>query len=122
MSDYTFEGFNGMGKKDPITAAALTIFFLSLAGIPLTGGFLVKLFMIQAALSYATWLGIVAVLMAVVSVYYYFKVIQSIYFKEPNESALVAFPRTFSLLLLLIAAMIICLGVYPEVIFGWLYF
>ena len=122
MSDYTFEGFNGMGKKDPITAAALTIFFLSLAGIPLTGGFLAKLFMIKAALSYATWLGIVAVLMAVVSVYYYFKVIQSIYFKEPNESALVAFPRTFSLLLLLIAAMIICLGVYPEVIFGWLYF
>ena len=64
MSDYTFDGFNGLGKKDPVTAAALTIFFLSLAGIPLTGGFLAKLFMIKAALSYATWLGIVAVLMA----------------------------------------------------------
>ena len=122
MSDYTFEGFNGLGKKDPITAAALTIFFLSLAGIPLTGGFLAKLFMIKAALSFATWLGIIAVLMAVVSVYYYFKVIQSIYFKEPGESTPVAFPRSFSLLLLLIAALTICLGVYPEVIFSWLYF
>lgn len=122
MSDYTFEGFNGLGKKDPVTAAALTLFFLSLAGIPLTGGFLAKLFMIKAALSYATWLGIIAVLMAVVSVYYYFKVIQSIYFRESSQAEAVSIPRTLSLFLLAIAVLIIWLGVYPESIFNLLYF
>jgi NADH-quinone oxidoreductase subunit N len=60
--------------------------------------------------------------MAVVSVYYYFKVIQSIYFKEPGQSTPVSFPRAFSSLLLLIALLIISLGVYPEAIFSWLYF
>ena len=78
--------------------------------------------MIKAALSFATWLGIIAVLMAVIAVYYYFKVIQSIYFKEAGQSEWVVLPRSFSLLLLLIAAIIIYLGVYPEAIFSWLYF
>ena len=122
MSDYSFEGFNGLGKTDPVTAAALTIFFLSLAGIPLTGGFLAKLFMIKAALSYATWLGIIVVLMAVVSVYYYFKVIQSIYFKERGEGETISLSRPLSFFLIVIAILIIWLGVYPEFIFGMLYF
>ena len=122
MNDYSLEGFNGLGKKDPLTAASLTIFLLSLAGIPLTGGFLAKLFMIKAALSYATWLGIVAVLMAVVSVYYYFRVIQSIHFREDSQTESVTIPRSLSLLLLVIAALIIWLGIYPESIFGLLYF
>lgn len=122
MNDYSLDGFNGLARRDPLTAASLTIFLLSLAGIPLTGGFLAKLFMIKAALSYATWLGIVAVLMAVVSVYYYFRVIQSIHFKEDSQSESVTISRSLSLLLLAIAALIIWLGVYPESIFSLLYF
>lgn len=121
-SDYSIEGFNGLGKKDPLTAAAMAIFFFSLAGIPLTGGFLAKLFMIKAALSFATWLGIVAVVMAVVSVYYYFRVIQAIYFREAESVEEQPLPRSLSYFLLLIAGMLVLLGVYPELIFGLLYF
>jgi len=40
MKDYTFEGYNGLAKTQPVLAATNTVFLLSLAGIPLTAGFL----------------------------------------------------------------------------------
>jgi len=40
MNDYSFDGFNGFAKHQPLLAATTTIFLLSLAGIPLTAGFL----------------------------------------------------------------------------------
>src|SRR5688572_23826054 len=84
MNDQTFEGFNGLGRKQPLIAGALTVFLLSLAGIPLTAGFLAKFYMLKAtiATSQGLWLVIFAVLMAAVSVYYYFRVIQAMYFRD----------------------------------------
>ena len=84
MNDYTFDGFNGLAKHQPLLAATTTIFLLSLAGIPLTAGFIAKFYMLKAAMATGKhfWLVIFAVLMAAVSVYYYFRVIQAMYFKE----------------------------------------
>ena len=122
MLDYTFEGFNGLAKKQPIVAASLAIFFLSLAGIPLTGGFLAKLFMIKAALSYQPWLAIVAVVMAVVSVFYYFRVIQAMYFRSADQVTQPEFPKAFPALLLITALLVVLLGIFPEALLGLLYF
>ena len=63
---------------------SLVIFLLSLAGIPLTAGFLAKFYMLNAVINSGgfLWLVIFAVLMAAISVYYYFRVIQAMYFKE----------------------------------------
>ncbi len=82
MKDYTFEGFNGLAKREPVLAATTTIFLLSLAGIPGTAGFMGKLYMLSAAVENGKvmWLVILAVLCAVISVYYYFRVIQAMYF------------------------------------------
>ena len=90
MNDYTFDGFNGFAKQQPLLAATTTIFLLSLAGIPLTAGFLSKFYMLKAAIATGNnlWLVIFAVLMAAVSVYYYFRVIQAMYFKEGNPAAI----------------------------------
>src|SRR5829696_5951792 len=83
MKDYTFDGFNGFARQQPLVAATLVIFLLSLAGIPLTAGFLSKFYMLSATVAVGnTWLAIFAVLMAAVSVYYYFRLIQSMYFKD----------------------------------------
>src|SRR5678816_4319475 len=84
MKDYTFEGFNGFAKHQPLLAGVAVIFLLSLAGIPLTAGFLAKFYMINAVIDSGgfLWLVILAVLMAAISVYYYFRVIQAMYFKE----------------------------------------
>jgi NADH-quinone oxidoreductase subunit N len=122
LQDYTFEGFNGLAKKQPIVAASLAIFFLSLAGIPLTGGFLAKLFMIKAALSYQPWLAIVAVVMAVVSVFYYFRVIQAMYFRSADQVTQPEFPKAFPALLLITALLVVLLGIFPEALLGLLYF
>jgi NADH-quinone oxidoreductase subunit N len=75
MKDYTYDGFNGLAKKHPYIAALATIYMLSLAGIPLTGGFMAKYYMLKAVLFQGSymWLAIFALLMAAVSVYYYFK-------------------------------------------------
>lgn len=123
MSDYTFEGFNGLAKHQPLLAATTTIFLLSLAGIPLTAGFLSKFYMLKAALATGKnlWLVIFAVLMAAVSVYYYFRVIQAMYFKDGEPQSLQV-TSAFKWALFILAALVIVLGIYPNLIIGWLYF
>lgn len=122
MNDYTFEGFNGLAKQQPLVAAVLTICLLSLAGIPLTAGFLAKFYMLKAALGAQVhfWLVIFAVLMAAVSVYYYFRVIQAMYFRDGN--ATIQAGGSFKAGLLLVAALILLLGLFPQVLFYWFYF
>ena len=85
MNDYTIEGFNGLGKQQPVLALTATIFLLSLTGIPLTAGFTAKFYMLMAAVKdgHQFWLVIFAVICAAISAYYYFRVIQAMYFKEP---------------------------------------
>ena len=123
MKDYTFEGFNGFAKHQPVLAAAALIFLLSLAGIPLTAGFISKFYMLKAVLQTGgfLWVVIIAVLMAAVSVYYYFRVIQAMYFKEgPVQTMEIS--ATFKWTITLVAALIILLGIYPQLFLGLLYF
>jgi NADH-quinone oxidoreductase subunit N len=123
MKDYTFEGFNGFAKHQPLLAAVAVIFLLSLAGIPLTAGFLAKFYMINAVIARGgfLWLVILAVLMAAISVYYYFRVIQAMYFKE-GEAQVMEVSSSFKWTIAVVAALVILLGVYPQLLFSWFYF
>ena len=113
---------NGLSKKQPLVAATLTIFLLSLSGIPLTAGFLAKFYMLKAAIStpHSLWLVIFAVLMAAVSIYYYFRIIQAMYFRE-GETTIAASP-IFKRTLVFLAALIILLGLFPQLLLSWYYF
>ncbi len=124
MSDYTFEGFNGFARHQPLLAATTTIFLLSLAGIPLTGGFIAKFYMLKAAMADGKnlWLVIFAVLMAAVSVYYYFRVIQAMYFKEGDGKHTIVVTPAFKWTLVILAALVILLGVFPGMLLNWYYF
>ena len=123
MKDYTFEGFNGFAKHQPLLAGVAVIFLLSLAGIPLTAGFLAKFYMINAVINSGgfLWLVILAVLMAAISVYYYFRVIQAMYFKEGDAQVMEVSPG-FKWVISLVAALVILLGVFPQLLFSWFYF
>jgi NADH-quinone oxidoreductase subunit N len=122
MKDYTFDGFNGFARQQPVVAATLVIFLLSLAGIPLTAGFLSKFFMLSATVAAGnTWLAVFAVLMAAISVYYYFRLIQAMYFKDGNAT-IPQVSSTFKVTLIAVAAVTIILGVYPNILLYWLYF
>ena len=124
MSDYSFEAFNGLAKHQPLLAATTTIFLLSLAGIPLTGGFIAKFYMLKATMAAGNtlWLVIFAVLMAAVSVYYYFRVIQAMYFREWDGKHTLQAGTSFKVITVLVAGLIILLGIYPDIILNWFYF
>ena len=126
MSDYTIEGFNGLRKTQPLLALCTTVFLLSLTGIPLTAGFQSKFFMLLAAAEKgnAFWLIIVAVIFAAVSAYYYFRVIQAMYFKEADVITVIdpqEITASFKIILAVSAMLIIILGIYPELLLGWIY-
>jgi len=111
-----FESFNGLAKKNPFLALVLTISMLSLAGIPLTAGFMGKFFMFSTALShFQVWLVILAVINAIISIFYYFRVIVAMYFRdaEPNE---VLVPGYYKFVLGLSALATIAIGIYPVFI------
>ena len=67
------------------------------------------------------WLVIVAVIFAAVSVYYYFRVIQAMYFKD-GEAAIAEVRPSFRFGLVLLAALIVAIGVMPSLLLNWLYF
>jgi NADH-quinone oxidoreductase subunit N len=124
MDDMTYEGFNGLSKSQPMVAALLAIFLLSLAGIPLTAGFFAKYFMLASVVKTGGYLGlvIIGVLFAAVSAYYYFKVIQAMYFKDGNTVAFAPVTTSFKYLLLAVAVIVIILGVFPNALLSFLYF
>jgi NADH-quinone oxidoreductase subunit N len=115
MKDYTFEGFNGLARKQPLVAALVAVFLLSLAGIPLTAGFFAKYYMLVAALKTGQmfWLVIIAIIGAAVSVYYYFRVIQAMYFREGQAQTL-EMSEGFKTTLLVTALLVVLLGVHPD--------
>jgi NADH-quinone oxidoreductase subunit N len=125
MNDYTIEGFNGLGKTQPVLALCATVFLLSLTGVPLTAGFMAKFYMLTAAAENGAkfWLIIVAVIFAAVSAYYYFRVIQAMYFKEASASVVDTKDANpvFKTLLVLAAILIIVIGIWPDMIVGWIY-
>src|SRR6202012_4733260 len=111
-----FDSFNGLAKKNPFLALTLTIAMLSLAGIPLTAGFIGKFFMFSSALSqFQVWLVILAVINAIISIFYYFRVIVAMYFNtaETNE---VQIPAYYNFVLGISAVITILIGIYPSAI------
>jgi NADH-quinone oxidoreductase subunit N len=123
MKDYTFTGFNGLAKSQPVLALSTAVCLLSLAGIPLTAGFFAKYYMLAAVVKAgdSLWLVIVAVLFAAVSAYYYFRVIQAMYFKE-GEPETEEITTGFKTGLLLLVALIVLIGLFPTLVLNWFYF
>jgi len=114
----TLEDYAGLGKRSPALAAILTIFLLSLIGIPITGGFFAKFYVFSAALQGThplMGLVIIGVLNSAVAAYYYLRVIVVMYMREAREDAPVA-PITTGLgfALGLSLAATIFLGIYPN--------
>jgi NADH-quinone oxidoreductase subunit N len=114
------EDYTGLAYKRPGVAACLTVFLLSLAGIPTTAGFLGKFYLFRAAVhSHLIGLTILAVLNSVVSVYYYLRLIVAMYMREgKSEAAGVALPWAARLALAVSVIGIFFLGLYPNLCIG----
>lgn len=113
-----FISFNGLGKRNPGLALMITVAMLSLAGIPLTAGFIGKFMMFTSVMNeYHILLLILAVVNAAIGVYYYLKVVVAMYLrKEEDESLGVEIPFNFKIVLALSAVLTLVIGIYPDCI------
>ena len=113
------ESFRGLGALNPFQAVLLTIGILSTAGIPLTGGFIAKYLLFSSAYSSYSWLVIVAAVNSAIGIYYYFKPLQAIWFKEANHTVeKLNFPWAFTLVLTICSLLILFVGLYPQLLLG----
>lgn len=109
--------YAGLARKAPLAAAALSLALISLAGIPLTGGFMGKFYLFSAAVEKGfIGLAVIGVLNSVVSVFYYFRVMIYMYMKEPEaetpEPEVISWPVQAIVVLGTIG--VLFLGVYPA--------
>lgn len=111
------DAFNGLGKRNPTLALAVTIIMASMAGVPLTAGFLGKFFIFGAAVNHSdivSWPVIVVAFAAAASgFYYYFKVIRAIYWFAPEKNEPVKLTLISKIALIVLTAAILIFGVYP---------
>ncbi|MBN8677066.1 MAG: NADH-quinone oxidoreductase subunit N [Chitinophagales bacterium] len=115
----SFEAFNGLGKKQPLVAAVLTLSMLSLAGIPPLAGFFGKYFLFTAAFAKYPWLIVLAVINSAISIYYYFKIIIAMYFnREDSQEATLEIPAGVRLAVLVGLALIAWLTLAPGSVYG----
>ncbi|WP_409151876.1 NADH-quinone oxidoreductase subunit N [Sphingobacterium sp. BS-2] len=116
----SFESFNGLGKRSPWLAFCITISMLSLAGIPLTAGFIGKFMMFSNVMNdYHTVLLVLAAINAAVGVYYYLRVVVHMYFMDSKEEVTVSMPINFQIVFVLSVILTFVLGVYPDALI-WL--
>ncbi|TMD40583.1 MAG: NADH-quinone oxidoreductase subunit N [Chloroflexi bacterium] len=109
-----FADLEGLGRRSPVLAVAMSVFMLSLAGFPPSVGFFGKLFLFTAGVSAGyTWLVVLAVLMSVVSVYYYIRVLVPVWSPSPRTDRVPAsISSSFAIVLSGIASVV--LGLYPT--------
>jgi NADH-quinone oxidoreductase subunit N len=116
LDDYT-----GLGRRAPALAAILTIFLLSLIGIPITGGFFAKFYVFRAALgSNLIWLTIIGVVNSAIAAYYYLRIIVVMYMREPAEEVpTIRIPLGLGIALTASLIFTIYLGVLPGKVLAY---
>jgi len=112
------DGFDGLGKRNPKLALALTITMAAMAGVPLTAGFWGKLLVFKSILAEPlSWTVIfIAFVAAAAGFYYYFKVIRAIYWHKPAKTEPLIVPCISKYAIIILTAAIIVVGVYPKAI------
>jgi NADH-quinone oxidoreductase subunit N len=111
----------GVGAARPAVALAMTLFLLSLGGVPPLGGFFAKFYLFRAAMQsdQLHWLVIVAVLNSLVSVYYYLRVVVAMYFRDAARPLTPTDGTTMRAGLLLTALAVLLLGIFPGQFVDW---
>jgi NADH-quinone oxidoreductase subunit N len=115
IADYT-----GLARTNPLAAALMTLFLLSLAGIPPTAGFIAKVNVFTAAIGAGYWLlALIGVLASVAAAFFYLRVIVLMYMQEPEGASSAGEPHAWAGAVLAVpAAATLLLGVFPGVIVG----
>lgn len=111
--------FDGLGQRNPLLAATLTITMAAMAGIPLTAGFWGKFFIFKSALTAEpnpiAWCVIgIAFISVAAGFYYYLKVVKAMYWNAARSETAVAVPVITKAVLVILTAAILVFGIYPQ--------
>ena len=107
--------FDGLGKRNPRLALALTIIMASMAGVPLTAGFYGKFLVFGAAIGTISWTVIaIAFIAAAAGFYYYFKVIRAIYWHAPKNEEALSIPCISKVVIAVLTLALVVFGVWPQ--------
>jgi NADH-quinone oxidoreductase subunit N len=114
----TVDDYNGIGFASPILAFSLSLFLLSLLGMPLTAGFMGKIFVFSSALKQGyTWLVVIGVLNTAISAYYYLRLIIVMFFRERTGTwELPRVPASVAIALVLTILGVFYLVCFPAVL------
>ena len=110
------ESYAGLAGRHPLIALSMSIFLLSLAGIPPLAGFMGKFYVLSAAVkAQYYWLAVIGVLNSVVAVYYYLRVIMAMYFKDASgEFRRTDFSLAYSVVIIISLWALFHMGVFPR--------
>lgn len=121
LADYA-----GLGERQPFAAAALTLYLLSLLGLPVTVGFFGKFYIFKAAVdSHLIWLAVLMAINSVIGAYYYLRVIVYMYMHDaPGKEAAPAAPATYPLTVTMVLAVTslgtVYFGLFPAHVLNFL--
>ena len=112
----------GIGYKSPILSIFMVLSLVSLPGLPPTSGFVGKVYLFRTlfATQQFYWLGIVAILNSVISLYYYFKIVKSMYFNETDIKATEAIQIPLYALIILFSAQNIFFYLYWADLYNYI--
>jgi NADH-quinone oxidoreductase subunit N len=119
----TLDDFAGLGTRQPFAAAAMTLFLLSLLGMPITAGFFGKFYVFKAAInSKLIWLAVLMTINSTIGAYYYLRVIVVMYMREhtgdvPADAATSLSP-TAAMVVVVAALATLYLGLLPNHVLG----
>jgi NADH-quinone oxidoreductase subunit N len=121
----SLDDYAGLSQRQPWVAAALSVYLLSLLGLPVTAGFFGKFYIFKAAVnSHLLWLAVLMAINSVIGAYYYLRVIVVMYMREPiAEAALAApagFPLTVNIVLAFTVAGTLYFGLFPNQVLNFI--
>jgi NADH-quinone oxidoreductase subunit N len=118
----TIAGYRGLGRKAPLLALAMTIFLLSMAGLPPLGGFASKFFLFSSAvdvavvesLGWLAWLAVLAVVNSAISLFYYVRLMRAMYIERDDDEARLLLPGGVRTAVTVCAVVVVLVGVWPQ--------
>src|SRR6202171_336204 len=121
----SLDDYAGLAQRQPVVAAALSLFLLSLLGLPVTAGFFGKFYIFKAAVnSHLLWLAVLMAINSVIGAYYYLRVIVVMYMRESSAEAAsaapVGFPLTVNFVLAFTVVGTLYFGLFPNQVLNFI--
>jgi len=115
------KSISGLYHRSPLLGVAMSLFLFSLAGLPVTAGFIGKFNIFLNAVSVGSfWLAITMLLTSVISYYYYFNLIRQMYMRPGQSEARLKVPYSLQLVILVTFLGVLLIGLMPNIVYDFI--